>query len=66
VSAERPREPTRFDELGGKTMAEWMVENNKDNKALQERQNRLRKTRAERAPREDPVRKGSSDGNPHQ
>lgn len=34
-------EPKRYAELNGKTMAEWMSENNKDNKMLQDRQARL-------------------------
>lgn len=34
--------PKRYDELGGKTMAEWMTENNGDNALLKERQQRLR------------------------
>ena len=39
-AAEAPGQK-RWNELGGKTMAEWMKENNKDNKALHERQERI-------------------------
>jgi hypothetical protein len=41
-SQPEPYQPKRFSELGGKTMAEYMAENNKDNKMLQERQARVR------------------------
>jgi hypothetical protein len=41
-----PMRPTRFEELGGKTMAEWMAENNKNNPLLQERKQRMHQSGA--------------------
>jgi hypothetical protein len=46
VPAKEEPQPPRWDELGGKTMAEWMKENNKDNAELRERQERMRRYRS--------------------
>jgi hypothetical protein len=40
--AEAAPQQAHWDELDGKTMAEWMKENNKDNAALRERRDRMK------------------------
>lgn len=44
--AEEPPAPKKWDELNGKTMAEWMKDNNGNNEALREREDRIRKYQA--------------------